>query len=236
MRRTTRTVALGTLGPGSNRDQAFWTAVTAIEVGLAVVVVVRDLLLPTLALLVLMVASLTLRHQGPSTLGFRRPPSWVRVGTTVATLTVLWTGVQLAVILPALEHVTGQRQDLSTFDDLQGDVATLAVLLVASWTLAALGEETAFRGYVQVRTLELLGPDRTGTVTIAAVAAAVLFGLIHLEQGPVGVGATFADALFFSWLARRSPAGLWAAVLAHGFNNTLGLTTYFLVGPVHGLW
>ena len=50
------------------------------------------------------------------------------------------------------------------------------------------------------------------------------------------MGATFADALLFSWLARRSPAGLWAAVLAHGFNNTLGLTAFFLVGPIHGLW
>lgn len=29
---------------------------------------------------------------------------------------------------------------------------------------------------------------------------------------------------------------LWAPVLAHGFNNTLGFVTFFLVGPVHGLW
>ena len=81
-----------------------------------------------------------------------------------------------------------------------------------------------------------MGPDRAGAVVVAAVGSAVLFALIHLEQGVVGVGATFADALLFSWLARRSPAGLWAAVLAHGFNNTLGLTAVFLVGPIHGLW
>jgi len=215
---------------------AFWTVLTAVEVGLAVLVVLLDLLLPTLMLLVLTVVSLAVRRVGPGTLGFRRPPSWPTVVATVAAVTVLWTGAQLAVVIPVLEHVTGQRQDLGTFDDLEGDAATLAVLLVASWTLAALGEETAFRGYLQVRIAALLGPDRAGTVTIAAVAAAVLFGMLHLEQGPVGVGATFADALLFSWLARRSPAGLWAAVLAHGFNNTLGLTTFFLVGPVYGLW
>jgi hypothetical protein len=29
---------------------------------------------------------------------------------------------------------------------------------------------------------------------------------------------------------------LWASQLAHGFNNTLGLTAVFLVGPIHGLW
>jgi hypothetical protein len=29
---------------------------------------------------------------------------------------------------------------------------------------------------------------------------------------------------------------LWAAVLAHGFNNTIGLVTFFFVGPIYGLW
>ena len=66
--------------------------------------------------------------------------------------------------------------------------------------------------------------------------SSALFGLAHTEQGVVGVGATFVDAIFFSVLMRRFAAGLWAAVLAHGFNNTLGLTAYFLVGPMHGFW
>jgi membrane protease YdiL (CAAX protease family) len=29
---------------------------------------------------------------------------------------------------------------------------------------------------------------------------------------------------------------LWAPVLAHGFNNSIGLTAYFLAGPMYGLW
>lgn len=31
-------------------------------------------------------------------------------------------------------------------------------------------------------------------------------------------------------------ASLWAAVLAHGLANTIGLVTFFLVGPLYGLW
>ena len=72
-------------------------------------------------------------------------------------------------IIPVLEHRPGQQQDFGTFDGLQGDPATLAVLLLASWALAALGEETAFRGYLQVRIAELVGPDRSGAVAVAAV-------------------------------------------------------------------
>ena len=47
--------------------------------------------------------------------------------------------------------------------------------------------------------------------------------------------AVTLDALFFSAL-RLHYRSLWAAVLAHGFGNTLGLVTFFAVGPVRGLW
>jgi hypothetical protein len=29
---------------------------------------------------------------------------------------------------------------------------------------------------------------------------------------------------------------LWAPVLAHGFDDTLGFTWFFLFGPFYGLW
>jgi hypothetical protein len=29
---------------------------------------------------------------------------------------------------------------------------------------------------------------------------------------------------------------VWAPVLAHGFNNTIGFVAFYAVGPVYGLW
>jgi membrane protease YdiL (CAAX protease family) len=109
------------------------------------------------------------------------------------------------------------------------------VLLVASWTLGAIVEEIAFRGYLRARLTEALGSQRSAAL-LAAVLAAAAFGLAHSEQGTVGVAATFMDAMFFTALVCRSRAGLWASVLAHGFNNTIGVTAYFVFGPVYGLW
>jgi membrane protease YdiL (CAAX protease family) len=63
----------------------------------------------------------------------------------------------------------------------------------------------------------------------------VLFGLGHTEQGLLGVVVVTLDACVWSVL-RIHYRTLWAPVLAHGFNNTLGFITFFLVGPVHGLW
>lgn len=94
--------------------------------------------------------------------------------------------------------------------------------------------DRAFRGFIPTRVAELVGRGSTG-VAAGVVISAVLFAAIHVEQGAVGVGATFLDALFFSAL-RLKIDNLWAAVLAHGFNNTIGLAAFYLAGPIHGLW
>ena len=63
----------------------------------------------------------------------------------------------------------------------------------------------------------------------------VLFGVLHSEQGLIGVLVVSLDAVAFSVVRYRCRT-LWASILAHGFNNTIGLVGFFLVGPVHGLW
>ena len=50
----------------------------------------------------------------------------------------------------------------------------------------------------------------------------------------IGVAVTTLDGVFLGWLRLRY-GRVWAAVLAHGFSNTIGLVTFFLVGPVYGL-
>jgi membrane protease YdiL (CAAX protease family) len=110
----------------------------------------------------------------------------------------------------------------------------LVGLLVLSWTLAAVGEELAYRGYLQTRMRELFGSGRTGLV-FAVLVSSLLFGLAHSEQGMVGVIAITLDAVAFSVVRYRYKT-LWASVLAHGFNNTIGLIAFFVVGPVHGFW
>ncbi len=49
------------------------------------------------------------------------------------------------------------------------------------------------------------------------------------------MAVTFLDGLFFT-AARLRYRSLWATILAHGFNNTIGLVALFLVGPVYGFW
>jgi membrane protease YdiL (CAAX protease family) len=205
----------------------------AAEVTLAVAVVLLDLGLPSLVLVVLAGASLAVRRQGPSSLGLRRARR-PHVVVITATFAVLWSLFQLAVTMPVTSHLSGEEQDVGVFADVEGDLALLVLLVVLSWTLGAVVEEVAFRGFLLTRMREVLGP---GPVAVAAAVAgsSLLFGVLHSEQGMVGVVAVALDGVAFCAL-RLYFGTVWAPVLAHGFNNTLGLVTFFLVGPVYGFW
>jgi len=84
------------------------------------------------------------------------------------------------------------------------------------------------------RLTELLGPGRLQRV-VAVLGSSVLFGLIHTEQGVVGVVAAALAGVAFSVLRYRCRT-LWAPVLAHGFDDTLGFVWFFFFGPFYGLW
>jgi membrane protease YdiL (CAAX protease family) len=216
------------------RGGSGWTALAAVEVALAVATVVRDLWLPTLVLLAMAALSLLARREPPATLGFHRLRSPRRVVLVVLGITIMWTLLKVALLIPVLERLTGQRQDLGQFDELQGNLPLLLALLGISWTLAAVGEETAYRGYLLTRLTDVLGSGRVG-LAAAVLGSSLLFALAHTEQGLVGMALTFVDALLFAGL-RLWFGSLWAPVLAHGMNNTLGLVAYYLMGPVYGLW
>jgi membrane protease YdiL (CAAX protease family) len=210
-----------------------WATVATAEAALAVLAVLLDLAIPTFVLLTMAAVSLLARRRGVGSLGLRRPADRHLVVKMLA-FAAVWSMLQLGLTLPVANHVSGRTQDLGAYDGLQGNLGMLAALLVLSWTLAALGEELAYRGYLLTRVREALGGGR-GAFVAAALVSSVLFGIAHTEQGLIGVLVVTLDAL--AWAALRwHYRTLWASVLAHGFNNTIGFVAFYLVGPVHGLW
>lgn len=229
-----RSVATAEPDLSRRRRGGTWTALTVVELVLAVTAVVLDLGLPSLVLVAMAGASLLLRREPLRTLGFHRlrPPG--RRLLEVAGLAVAWTSVMFLLVLPVVERVTGEQQDVSQFDDLEGNVPLLLTLLALSWTLAAVGEELAFRGYLLTRITDLIGTTTAARVA-AVMAVAALFASIHGEQGVAGVVLVFVDAVFYGAVRYRFRS-LWASVVAHGLNNTIGMVAFFLVGPFSAPW
>ena len=206
----------------------------ALEVLVATALVISDFFIATLIILPLVAISLAVQRQGPSALGFGRSPRALRMIAMVFGLTIAWDLFQIGITKPILNRITGEVQDLSQFAGLQGNLGALLMFLAISWTLAAVGEEIVYRGYLPLRITESIGHNTAGVLAGIGLSS-VIFGLAHTEQGTVGVVLTFLDALFFSFLRWRFK-NLWAAVLGHGFNNTIGLVTFYFVGPIYGLW
>lgn len=212
-----------------------WKTIAIIEMIIAALVIVLDLFIPTIVILGMIVISLLIRRDKIATLGFQKNENALRMAGTIFLLVVGWQLLQLSLLMPILNHLTGTTQDLSAFASLKGNLGSLLMFLGLSWTLAAFGEEVVYRGYLQKRLCDIFGSNVTGLVVAVGISS-ILFGIAHTEQGIIGVVITTLDALFFSWLKLRYQNNLWAAILAHGFSNTIGLVAFFFTGPIYGLW
>jgi len=217
------------------KNTRFWKLLSALELALAIAAVVLDLFIPTIVLLGLLFLSLLARREKLSVLGFKKPASFPAMLLFITAAVIAWSLLQLGLLMPVLNHLTGTTQDVSAYANLQGNLGSLLFFLLMTWTLAAFGEEIAYRGYIPRRIQDLAGENRAGAI-VAIGLSSLLFGLAHTEQGVVGVIVTALDAVFFSLLKQRYGGNLWAPILAHGISNTIGLVTFYLVGPLTGFW
>ncbi|MDX9955174.1 MAG: CPBP family intramembrane glutamic endopeptidase [Anaerolineae bacterium] len=217
------------------RNTTFWKIITAIELAVAAAVILLDLFLPTLVILCLIALSLLIRREHIHSLGFKRPQSWSRTAGIALAGAVSLQLFDIGIVMPILNRVTGTTIDYSGFAHLKGNLAQLLLLLALSWTLAALGEEIVYRGYLQKLLAELFGSRLPGILLMVGVSS-LLFGFAHTEQGLIGIVVTTLDALFFSWLKLKCGGNLWVTILAHGFYNSIGVLVFYFTGPFYGLW
>lgn len=204
------------------------------ELSAMTAVILLDLLIPSLLVLLLGVVFCLIR-------GERMPVTWppkhftpLRFTMKMLGWALVWTMVQYGLILPLQNRLLSGARNVDAFASVQGNLPGLLLFLLASWTLAALGEEFAFRGFFQNRIITLFKNPLWGTVTAVAVTS-LLFGALHVEQGLIGVASTVADGVFFSVIRYRYKS-VWASVLVHGFLNSIGFIAFYFAGPLYGLW
>jgi membrane protease YdiL (CAAX protease family) len=118
-------------------------------------------------------------------------------------------GVLLQLLLAVVAHASGSEGGL----DVSGwSPATVLAFAVVAGVGAPLFEELYFRG-VLLPTLARRLP-----VWVAVVVQAVLFGVLHVDQGVFGVAAITAVGLVLGWL-RVVTRSLVAPIAVHaGFN------------------
>lgn len=130
-------------------------------------------------------------------------------------------------LAPVWEAVFGEQRNLERFSGVENSLPTLLWYLLLSWTFAAFGEEIAFRIVLMGGLKSALDGGTLATIA-ALILQAVVFGLVHMYQGPAGISGAAISGLIFGVLTIAGRGAIWPAALAHGANNMIGLTLLYL--------
>lgn len=134
--------------------------------------------------------------------------------------------IGFSIIDPMLQHYLGDF-DLSSVEDIRGNLAGYIAIMIIMWIFAAFGEEFLFRGYYMKALAELLGNSNKAWL-LSAIITSVYFGISHIYQGVVGMVSVFLWSLAISLLFNKNRKNLLLLVLIHGFGDTIGLTLIYL--------
>jgi membrane protease YdiL (CAAX protease family) len=184
----------------------------------------------TISLLFLWVAS---RVRGASWSDFSliRPKSWFRTVLISLGIALAVLGAVVMIINPIMKAFPDLgSQDLGSFDYLSGSLPNLIIQLLNIWITAAFLEEFMFRGYLMKRIVNLQGKETKIAWVIALVGSAVIFGLVHSQQGAGGMFKVGAIGLLFGLSYLAVGRKLWPLVLAHGLIDTIDMVQHYFGG------
>lgn len=173
-------------------------------------------------------AWLSLHVRGASwrDVGLRRPqnlPATVLVGVAVA----VGAAVGGALVMPALNRLTGEAAATANYQFLRGDFGAWLGLLAAIWPLAALMEEMVFRGYFLNRLADLFGRSRWGWL-IGLLGSSFLFALMHGLPSFRVLLTAFSMGMLEGGIYLAWKRNLWMPILLHGAADSITLTMQFL--------
>ena len=203
----------------------------ALEIAIFVAVVVADAygLVPitqTIFLLPLIWVMLRLGREPWSSIGLARPP---RFGRSIAIGVLAGVLMELFAVYattPLISRFFGVEPDYSEFKDIRGNLTLLFIFLGLSWTLAAVGEEICFRGFLMKRLAQVFGENRASWIA-ALLLSSALFGWGHTEQGVSGWIQEGLSGLILGILFLCAKRNLTIPIVAHGISNTVAFVLIY---------
>jgi hypothetical protein len=87
-----------------------------------------------------------------------------------------------------------------------------------------------FRGYLMKRIIDLQGKETKIAWVIAIVGSAVIFGLVHSQQGLGGIFKVGLIGVVFGLSYLAVGRNLWPLILAHGIIDSMDMVQHFFGG------
>lgn len=179
----------------------------------------------------LLVATFVLKSHGRrwQDIGLARPSNWPRtvllgIGALIA-LFIMTILLQVLVLnLPGAEV---PPVDWSRFNQLEGNPVFFLLFVVLAWTTITFGEEMFYRAFLITQLGDVFPNSKFGAA-LAVLTSSLIFGLVHLVEGPIGVALTIFMGLIFGAIYLRTNRNLWVTIIAHGLANTIRFLFFFL--------
>jgi len=128
--------------------------------------------------------------------------------------------IELYVTQPLLIRMTHQPPDLSDFAALRGNLKLTCVALALTWTLAAFGEEMAWRGWLMNRVADL-GHRSQVAWAASLVLVNAAFGVAHAYQGVTGIIDEGFMGVLLGLMYLFGGEDLWIPIFAHGVQDSI---------------
>lgn len=213
---------------------ALWAAAVFVAHSFPVIVLGRELVGSTYAIVALLFAPLAFGAVIPGLRLVGRPLSHagftlengradVLVGVAVA---AVWAALQFLIIIP-LTGGAGRADVMVNAEQMGTTLSGLAAFVLLAWG-GGFAEEVFFRAHLMTTLRGILGRSRVAT-TFVVLVPTVLFGMLHGYQGgwvgmlDTGVFGGAALSLLFLWRGRLLPC-----VVAHALWNTIAAVIIFV--------
>jgi len=163
--------------------------------------------------------------------GVTRPKSWFRTVLMSLGVALVVLGMVVLLINPIINAFPNlEPRDMSSFNYLTGNLPNLIINLVFMLITAGFLEELLWRGYLMNRLIDLQGKQTKLAWVIALVGSAVIFGLGHFYQGPIGIFKTGVIGLVFGLSYLAVGRNLWPLILSHAFIDSIDFITHYFGG------
>lgn len=166
-------------------------------------------------------ALLRLRKQSWPAIGLRSRPALSDLGLGIA------IGLAFLAITFGAEQM-GLSRDLSSIrEQVAGGAGALAMALLYAIVGAALYEEITFRGFFMLRIASLFGGSMPAWL-VANAGQAIVFGLVHAQQGLAGMVYTSALAFVLGLVFLRIGRNLWPLIIGHAVYDCLRYAGFYI--------
>lgn len=182
-------------------------------------------ILYVISALIIMLLSRYIRKEKWSQYGFK--PVHLKQLLIAIAIGISFGFVDNFIIEPLFTKLVGVKPDLSSYENVKGNVMGLIGMLALGWFVGGLFEEFFFRGYLFNR-IQSIFHNPVLFKVIAISLTSIVFAFAHNYQGIGGITDTFLFAIVMGLLYLYFGRNVWYLIIIHGLYDTVGIFRLYL--------